>query len=232
LLTSLGIAAKFVAGDAKAVIGGMEMSLSLLFVISRQTPYYFWKVLLPLYLVTALSFTAFHYDTDNLTERSALTSSYFLASFAMLYVVGDSLPKTHFLTRVDKLIVSTIMTISLSGLLSRLIFSVHQRQGKEVAEKLNQWIEVSLVALYTISNLWAFGPPFLKMRKHFAKLAHAEQPPLLSDTSHDVHHSPLARDAREQRTLPFVPEGGLYYSLDYLLAATRRSQLTDSNDEI
>jgi hypothetical protein len=209
LLTSLGIAAKFVAGDAKAVIGGMEMSLSLLFVISRQTPYYFWKVLLPLYLVTALSFTAFHYDTDNLTERSALTSSYFLASFAMLYVVGDSLPKTHFLTRVDKLIVSTIMTISLSGLLSRLIFSVHQRQGKEVAEKLNQWIEVSLVALYTISNLWAFGPPFLKM-----------------------HHSPLARDAREQRTLPFVPEGGLYYSLDYLLAATQRSQLTDSNDEI
>ena len=67
------------------------MSLSLAFIISRQTPYYFWKVLLPLYLVTALSFTAFHYETDDLTERSALTSSYFLASFAMLYVVGDSL---------------------------------------------------------------------------------------------------------------------------------------------
>jgi hypothetical protein len=225
-----GIAAQFVSNDGKAVVGGAMTRLSLVFVISRQTSYYFWKVILPLYLVTALSFTAFHFDTEDLVNRSALTSSYFLAAFAMLYVVGDSLPKTHFLTRVDKLIVSTILTISMSGLLSRAIYSVHVGQGKVMAGKWNLRVEIILLVLYTVSNLRVFGPPWLKMRKNIAKLEQAEQAPLLSDGAYQ--QSPLgnmlAPDGigieSEERALPLVPSGARYYSLDYLLGLTRRAK--------
>jgi hypothetical protein len=45
---------------------------------------------------------------------------------------------------VDKLIVSTIVTISVSGLLGRAIYSIHLAQGPEVAAQWNLWIEASL----------------------------------------------------------------------------------------
>ena len=39
---------------------------------------------------------------------------------------------------------STIVTISVSGLLGRAIYSIHLAQGPEVAAQWNLWIEASL----------------------------------------------------------------------------------------
>ena len=57
---------------------------------------------MPLYLVTALSFTTFEFEVDDLENRNNTVLTTFLAAFAMLYVVGEALPKTDFLTKVDK----------------------------------------------------------------------------------------------------------------------------------
>ena len=175
------------------------------------------------------------HDTDDLVERSALTSSYFLSAFAMLYVVGDSLPKTHFLTRVDKLIVSTIVTISLSGLLSRMIYSIHMSRDQATAEQWNFWVERGLAMLYVISNIYVFGPPWFQMRRHISKLLQADLPPLLPTT---VTASPLSSQGlpqlepkglqrvaapgeNEQRALPLVPSGGRYIQLKHLVEGSR-----------
>jgi len=42
----------------------------------------------------------FHFDADNLSDRYSTVSAYFLAAFAMLYIVGEALPKTDFLTKI------------------------------------------------------------------------------------------------------------------------------------
>ena len=60
------------------------------------------KALLPLYFLMILSFGTFEFDVDNIEARSGSVSTYFLAAFAMLYVVGEALPKTDFLTKIDK----------------------------------------------------------------------------------------------------------------------------------
>lgn len=52
------------------------------FHVSRKSGYYFWKALLPLYLLTALSMGTFHFSTDNLSDRYSTVSTYFLAAFA------------------------------------------------------------------------------------------------------------------------------------------------------
>ena len=38
---------------------------------SPRSSYYFWKALMPLYLLTGLSMSTFHFDTDNLADRNA-----------------------------------------------------------------------------------------------------------------------------------------------------------------
>lgn len=77
--------------------------LQLKFHIVRKSSFYFWKALLPLYMLAVLALTSFHFDTDALDARSGTVATYFLAAFAMLYVVGDTLPKTDFLTKIGSL---------------------------------------------------------------------------------------------------------------------------------
>lgn len=105
---------------------GTEKTMMLLsFHVTRMAGYYFWKALLPLYLLTALSMTTFHFETNDLAARSGTVSTYFLAAFAMLYVVGESLPKTDFLTKIDTVIVLTTISLALTGLASLVITQIH-----------------------------------------------------------------------------------------------------------
>ena len=47
------------------------------FHVSRKSGYYFWKALLPLYLLTALSMGTFHFSTDNLSDRYGMMQQSF-----------------------------------------------------------------------------------------------------------------------------------------------------------
>ena len=50
-----------------------------------------------------------------------------LLQHAVLYVVGESLPKTDFLTQIDKCIVLTTLTLASTGYNSRIIAWMHER---------------------------------------------------------------------------------------------------------
>ena len=73
--------------------------------------FYFFKVVFPLILITCLNFMGFSLDDDNLGERLANNISLFLSALALLYVVGQDLPKTTFLTAIDRIVVVTLSLI-------------------------------------------------------------------------------------------------------------------------
>lgn len=127
--------------------------------INRKAAFYFWKALLPIYLLIMLSMTSFHFETDNLEARSSTVSTYFLAAFAMLYVVGSSLPKTDFLTKIDVVIVLTTVSLAFSGMASLLIAHLHSASGPDVATKWNQIMEATSVVVYITANFLIFMPP-------------------------------------------------------------------------
>jgi hypothetical protein len=74
--------------------------------VSRHCGFYFWKVVLPLYFLMAMSFSTFMFEVDELEQRVNVISTMFLAAFAVLYVVNELVPKTDFLTKIDKLIIA------------------------------------------------------------------------------------------------------------------------------
>ena len=73
--------------------------------------FYFFKVVFPLILITCLNFMGFSLDDDNLGERLANNISLFLSALALLYVVGQDLPKTTFLTAIDRIVIVTLSLI-------------------------------------------------------------------------------------------------------------------------
>ena len=136
--------------------------------ISRSAGYYFWKALLPLYLLTILSFTTFEFEVDDLSSRNDTVSTYFLAAFAMLYVVGESLPRTDFLTKIDIVIVLTTTLLVIIGITSVVLHRVAKKDDAALAmaEKWNTRIEVGLLALYATINIIIFVPSWWTHRKH------------------------------------------------------------------
>ena len=147
--------------------GAETTYVTLSFHVARKSSFYFWKALMPLYLLTALNlFSALSFETDNLSDRIATTATFFLAAFAMLYVVGSSLPKTDFLTRIDLIILITTFSLAVIGLGSCLIAWVHTIYGADVAWFCNVALGVFALAVNMIGNIAALLP--LQKQQHAA----------------------------------------------------------------
>lgn len=129
--------------------------------MSRRSNYFVWKVLLPLFTMMSLAMTAFGMDPTDVPSRSSLVSTYFLATFAMLFVVGDSLPKLDFLTSVD-----VVITMS-SGLLlfigvAALPIAWLAKSDPELGEQVNLTCGCAVYALYVATYVYAFVPAMLR----------------------------------------------------------------------
>ena len=81
----------------------------------------------------------FEFSVSDLSSRNDSLSTYFLAAFAMLYVVGESLPKTDLLTRIDKVIVLTTSCLVITGITSVVL----HRQSERDLDRAEEWNTLS-----------------------------------------------------------------------------------------
>ena len=157
-----GVSTRIVEHPAAAV-GYEKTDVNISFHVSRKSSYYFHKALLPLYLLMLLSFNTFAFDTDDLSNRNSSIQTCFLAGYAMLYVVGAALPKTDFLTKIDKLIMASTLSLSLIGVACRLLYHIHVTLGNEkLAERLNWVVEAGIIMGYVVTNVVVFFPALLR----------------------------------------------------------------------
>ena len=79
----------------------------------------------------------------------------------MLYVVGESLPKTDFLTCIDQVIVLTMATLAAVGVFSCLIFLVGSEYGEAAAAWWNKVLAATVAVAYFAGNLMFLLRPWL-----------------------------------------------------------------------
>jgi len=151
--------------EVETVTGQEQSCVHLGFHISRTVTYYFWKALLPLYLVTILSFTTFEFQVEDLESRSSTIGTYFLAASALLYVVGDALPRTSFLTKIDQVIIFSITCIVTIGISSILLYHMVATEDSHRLERWNRTIEIVLASMYVLANFNIFLPCMVRRRR-------------------------------------------------------------------
>jgi hypothetical protein len=117
--------------------------ININFLITRKVPFYFYKALLPLWLLTGLSFSTFFFPIKDLSDRTSTVATYFLAAFAMLYVVGEALPKTDYFTKIDRIIITTTGGLVIVGGTSNLLSCLHY------------WTEISQLELHVLNLVCA-----------------------------------------------------------------------------
>ena len=71
----------------------------------------------------------------------------------MLYVVGEFLPKTDFLTKVDQCIVMTTMLLPGLGITVFVTAEVDASSRPALAEQINQWAAILLAGGWLAANI-------------------------------------------------------------------------------
>ena len=183
--------------------------VTLEFHMSRQWGYYLYKALVPLYMLTILTFSVFQFDVLDVQNRAHLVVTCFLASSATLHVVGESLPKTDFLTLIDKAILLSTVNIVIIGVEAWVIGAV-ANTDYAAAEKWDRIIMVGLAVLYGVTNLYIVAPPVYRHWRAMWLLDHApvgEQGGELlelKDDREELKHKRKAIDKQVQKSTTFL----------------------------
>jgi hypothetical protein len=178
--------------------------------LARNSIFYFWKALMPLYLLTSLSFCLFAFATDDIEARFSIISTYFLAAFAMLYVVGESLPKTDFLTKIDQVIVITTASLAFNGAATAIINMVHQQHGARTANEWNTIICIGLFTVYCFLNFAIFVPAMISKRSATKALTQEWLAPIDSESDKSISSRakrkppPTVRAGRDYKPLAML----------------------------
>jgi hypothetical protein len=198
---------------------GLEQSeVFLNFHVSRKSTFFFWKALVPLYLTTLLSMAVFFFPVSDIENRTSTVATYFLAGAAMLYVVADNLPKTDFLTSIDKVIILTIMTLACTGVSCCAVFVAYNNYGAEAATQLNAFLAYGEAAMYIMGNLILLLTPYLSKRGSVQKLSECRIGQ--SDTIGEQHWCDVCTSCHHAaQGMPALDAN--YYTLDALFTDSR-----------
>lgn len=98
------------------------------------------------------------FEVDDLANRMSMGTTMFLASFATLYVVGAELPKTHFLTSIDQVVVATLLFLAMMAANSWICYSITESGRKDIAEAINFVVLFGFPLVYVAVVLMAFLP--------------------------------------------------------------------------
>eukprot|EP00041_Stephanoeca_diplocostata_P021106 m.485513 g.485513 ORF g.485513 m.485513 type:complete len:227 (+) comp21735_c0_seq26:144-824(+) len=92
--------------------------------IARDVTFYVNKIALPLWSILAFGCMSFAFEPDDLGSKMELVAGMFLTSFAIQWVVLDRLPRTPYLTAVDRLVTLSMGLLFLMALGGCIAFRV------------------------------------------------------------------------------------------------------------
>jgi hypothetical protein len=80
--------------------------------VKRQTGYYLWKVVLPLTLITMISWIVFWMGSEGLGRRAGVSATGMLTVIAYQFIIAGSLPRFPYLTVLDKVALLALFLIA------------------------------------------------------------------------------------------------------------------------
>jgi len=125
---------------------------------ARRRPGYFaYKVVLPLALIVAMSWSVFWLDPEKLDAQLGVASASVLTLIAFQLSLGDLLPRIPYLTRLDRFVLGS--TILVFAALAEVILtsSLATRERLPAARRLDRFSRYAFPLVYGAFALWCFA---------------------------------------------------------------------------
>jgi hypothetical protein len=150
--------------------------------VLRKSSFYMWKTVMPIWLLWCYSMMTFAYQPEDLGGRVSLGSTMLLATFAMLYVTGSHLPKTDFLTSIDRVTNAALAEQFFSGFCAVVFYRLdyHEVASTQVLMGASTLTAVALIVIFVALNLYWLFPGWRRQRK-LRRLALATESTVLDD---------------------------------------------------
>lgn len=126
-------------------------SVKVKYQLVRDYRHYLTKIVTPLSVLTINAHLIHFLPVSSLADRMANTFTMFLAAFALLYVVGDTMPPLECLTTIDRIIFHTLSVLSWLGLESGLVYYLDEHGYAEAV-----WIDHALAGVSIFYSVLGF----------------------------------------------------------------------------
>ena len=103
--------------------------ITFLVQIDRKIGFYLWKILLPLLVITAITWVVFFMSEDALGRRAGVSSTGMLTVIAYQLILADSLPRFPYLTLMDKVALLTLVFIAMT-MLENIVATRMEPEGR------------------------------------------------------------------------------------------------------
>jgi hypothetical protein len=126
------------------------------FPTQRRPGYFLYKVVLPLALIVAMSWSVFFIDPKHIDGQLGVASASVLTAIAFQLSFGDVLPQIPYLTRMDYFVMgSTVLVIAA---LAEVVWtsSLTTRDRTSTARRLDRLSRYGFPLVYGVYTLWCF----------------------------------------------------------------------------
>ncbi len=125
--------------------------------VERQAGFYLWKVMLPILIIVAISWSVFWMTDERLAGRSRITASGVLTVVAYQFVIADGLPRIAYLTVLDKMMLVSFALLSVTVLQSMLVARYNESSPETAVliDRTSRWLFPLVYALLLAG--YAFG---------------------------------------------------------------------------
>ena len=117
--------------------------------VARKSGFYLWKILLPLVIIVALSWSIFWMTEERVAGRSRITATGVLTIVAYQFVVGEDLPRIAYLTVLDKVMILSFMLLAVTVVQS-LIVSRYQDDDMPRAVRIDRFSRLLFPGVYLV----------------------------------------------------------------------------------
>lgn len=122
----------------------------------RHTGYWIWKVMFPLLLIVAMSWTVFWIDSSNLGPQIGTATASMLTLIAYRFSLGSLLPRVSYFTRMDSFVTGSTLLVFLVLLVAILTGRLAANGRHDLASKVDVICRIAFPASFVGVIVWAF----------------------------------------------------------------------------
>jgi hypothetical protein len=126
--------------------------------VERLAGFYIWRLLLPMIVIVALSWSVFWMKDDDLSNRLLVSFTGILTVVAYQFSVSDSLPHISYMTFMDAVITFSFFMMALTIVENILVFIVYSNNRQDWAGRLE------VACRYIFPSIYAAGLIFIAIR--------------------------------------------------------------------
>ena len=126
--------------------------------VERRAAYYVWKVIIPLILIVAMSWSVFWINPAQFGPQIGMSATSMLTLIAFQFAMGGILPRLSYFTTLDWFIAGSTILVFVALLESLTTTYLVSKEKKEIAVRLDKICRWLFPLAFAVLNLVVFFP--------------------------------------------------------------------------